>query len=94
MRWGPFVLLAVVLQAGCSRPATVEECEYIVRRVAELRLRSTVGRSADARKQADALTRQLENEIRKECVGMPLTDGAMACVRRATTPRQVIECFH
>jgi hypothetical protein len=94
MRFGPFVLCTVVLQVGCSRPATVEECEFIVRRVAELRLRASVGRSVDTRRQADALTHQLENEIRKECVGMPLTDGAMACVRRATKPRQVVECFH
>lgn len=94
MRLGPFVLGVVALGGGCSRPATVEECEFIVRRVAELRLRSTVDGSVDARKQAETLTRQLEDEIRKQCVGKPLTDGAMACVRGATTPRQVIECFH
>ena len=94
MRSSFLVSIVVVWLAGCSRPATVEECEFIVQRVAELRLRGGLDSSAQIKENAQALTRELEQEIRKECVGKPITERSLACVRRAEKPRQVIECFH
>jgi hypothetical protein len=61
--------------------------------VAELRLARGLD-AAEAREGAEKLTRELESEIRQECVGKPITDSALTCVRRANQPRQVIECFH
>lgn len=94
MRSGPWLWVFGVVLCGCSRPATREECEFIVRRVAELRLAPNLDSGAEARKSAENFARELETEIKKECVGRPITDGALECVRQATQPRQVIECFH
>ena len=93
MRSGPFLLACCLMLGACSRPATADECEFIVRRVAELRLAGGLDR-AEARKGAAKLTRELEPEIRQECVGKPITDRALTCVRQAKEPRQVVECFH
>jgi hypothetical protein len=95
MRLGCSLALGVVTSlVACSRPATENDCEFIVRRVVELRLRTGLDGSAEAKLSADALTSELKEEIRKRCVGKPITDRALQCVRGATKPRQVIECFH
>ena len=94
MRSGLLYLASCLVLGACSRPATADECEFIVRRVAELRLAKGLDSGAEARKGAEQLARELETEIRQECVGKPITDGALTCVRQATQPRQVIECFH
>ena len=89
-----FVLTAVASLAACSRPATENDCEFIVRRVVELRLGAGHDGSVQTTLNADALTAELKEETRKKCVGKPITDRALQCVRSATKPRQVVECFH
>ena len=94
MRAACLLLLMVTSLVGCSRPATENDCEFIVRRVAELRLRTGLDSSEQAKLSAEALASELKEETRKRCVGKPITDRALQCVRDATEPRQVIECFH
>jgi hypothetical protein len=68
MRSGTLFLASCLTLGACSRPATTDECEFIVRRVAELRLANGLD-AAEAREGAEKLTRELESEIRQECVG-------------------------
>ncbi|HEU4409547.1 MAG TPA: hypothetical protein VFS43_30110 [Polyangiaceae bacterium] len=88
-------LAAACAFAGCGHPATEAECDEIFNKVVELELASqkvndptTVSkRTAEAREARGAA-------LRKRCLGRPLTDGAMACVRGAKSYEQIEnECF-
>lgn len=84
------------LNTGCGHPATVQECEEIVGRVARLELQETLG-SANAQaitKEIEATKRALKENTLKDCVGKRITDSALNCVREATTAKEAVEdCF-
>jgi hypothetical protein len=90
----PLLALALALGAtGCGRPATLEECNEIVKRITELELKSKggAGQSAEMVKETIAA---LSKTTMKECVGRRIDDGAMACVRAANNAQQLAkECF-
>jgi hypothetical protein len=87
------LLLGSALVSGCGRPATLDECNEIVKRITELELKSkgSAGRSAEmVRETIDALSKT----TMKDCVGRRIDDGAMACVRTASDAQQLVkECF-
>lgn len=80
---------------ACGRPATSEECELIVERVAELELKATA--VADARvveEQVAAAKSAFQEQARRQCVGRRIPNGAMDCVRQAKTAKEIVEeCF-
>jgi hypothetical protein len=89
-------LLAVLVAAaclGCGRKATVEDCEQIVRRIAELELQGMV-----PQEELNAQVKQAEQTFREralaDCVGRRITERSLACVAAAKTPEAVIDdCF-
>ena len=92
MRHWPLLALAL---CGCGRPASVEDCEYIVERIARLELEK---RSQDAPDvvavEVDRTKQVLRESTMRDCVGKRITDGAMACVRNAKTSQEIVEdCF-
>lgn len=86
-------MLAAAMLAGCGRKATVEDCEQIVRRIAELELTGVVPAAELSTEVADAQQRFRERAL-ADCVGRRITDRSLECVARATTAEAVIdECF-
>ena len=80
---------------GCGHPATVEECETIVERIAQLELQK---RHPDKPELIQAEIAEAKAAVRestaKDCVGRRITDSAMQCVRSAQSSEQIVEdCF-
>jgi N-acetylglutamate synthase-like GNAT family acetyltransferase len=86
-----FLLLAAT--SGCGRKATVEDCEQIVRRIAELELTGVV-----PREELGSEVQQAQQTFREralaDCVGRRITERSLACVANAKTAAAVIDdCF-
>jgi len=82
---------------SCGRPATLNECEQIIERVARLEMKDR-GLGSNA-KEIERAVQEYKKALRettlKDCVGKRITNGALACVREATTAKQIVEdCFH
>jgi hypothetical protein len=87
-------VIAIVL-CGCGRPATVEDCEYVVERIVQLELEQrNQGDPETVKVEADRTKQVLRESTMKDCVGKRITDGAMECVRNAKTSQEIVEdCF-
>jgi hypothetical protein len=94
MRKRGWVLIGVVL-LGCGHPATAEECDLIVERIARLELEKRNAGDAEAIEAEVERTKQaVRDSTVKECIGKRITDGAMECVRNAKTPEEIVDdCF-
>jgi len=87
------VLLPLAVAVGCGRKATVEDCEQIVRRIAELELTGVVPQAELPTELADAQQRFKERAL-ADCVGRRITEKSLACVASAKTAEAVIDdCF-
>lgn len=78
---------------GCGHPATPQECEKIVERVAELELKAAhvePGEVGSRVKEAkEAFRRRMD-----QCVGRRITDRALECVKNAKTAEEIVDdCF-
>jgi hypothetical protein len=80
---------------GCGRPVTEQECSEIVGRIAELELKQAPATgSAQIAAEVKATQAAFHDEAMKDCVGKRVTEGALTCVRNATTAKQIVEeCF-
>jgi hypothetical protein len=79
--------------AACGRKATVDDCEQIVRRIAELELTGTV-----PQEELGSEVQQAQQSFRErtlaDCVGRRITERSLACVTNAKTAAAVIDdCF-
>lgn len=82
-----------LVASGCGRKATVEDCEQIVRRIAELELQGMVPQEELGSQVAQAQQTFRERAL-ADCVGRRITDGALECVATAKTAEAVIDdCF-
>jgi len=93
----PALLLALVLgPASCGHPATEVECQTIVERIVELELQAqrvtdpaeinkrrseSLGLAGDANR----------SDVLQGCIGRHITDGALACVRRAESAQEITD---
>jgi hypothetical protein len=85
--------LGLMLLSGCGRKATVEDCEQIVKRVAELELQNVVPNS-----ELGSQVRETQNSFREralsDCVGRRITQKSLDCVATAKTAASIIDdCF-
>jgi hypothetical protein len=88
-----FLWLYCLVLVGCGRPVTEQECSEIVGRIAELELKEAA-RGADIASEVKATQAAFHDEAMKDCVGKRVTDDALACVRAATSAKQIVEeCF-
>jgi hypothetical protein len=84
--------LCIALVA-CGRKATREDCEMVVDRNIEVKLRADgVTDPAVIEKRKGELRPTLKEDIDK-CVGKRVTDGMMKCVRTAETAEQIDKCL-
>jgi hypothetical protein len=90
-----FALLGSTLLGGCGKPATVEDCERIVVRMAELELAAnSVSDPVQVREQVAATRESFRTRALTECVGRNIPASAMECIGRATSTDQILsECL-
>lgn len=92
LRSGAFVALLAAV-AACGRKATVEDCEQIVRRIAELELRGVVPQD-ELGSEVQEAQRSFRERALADCVGRRITEKSLACVASAKTASAVIDdCF-
>jgi N-acetylglutamate synthase-like GNAT family acetyltransferase len=79
--------------AGCGRKATVEDCEQIVRHIAELELEGVVPKE-ELGTEVEQAQQSFRERALADCVGRRITEKSLACVAAAKTPEAVIDdCF-
>lgn len=88
------VSLAGLLLSGCGHPATRAECEMILKKSAELKLRERTDDSGAIADQIEAFKNARGEELIAKCEGKTLTDSALRCVERAESPAAVDQCLY
>jgi hypothetical protein len=79
---------------ACGHPATPQECEEIVERVARLELKQANLSPETFAQELKVAKDSFRKDMTKRCIGRRITDKAMACVRQATRAEQIEEeCF-
>lgn len=82
----------VILLAGCGRPATQQECDEIVGRIAELEIREGASAAPDeVEKQVHETKQAFQAKSKRECVGRRITTRALGCVRSAKTAEEIVK---
>ena len=92
MRWflGACLLLGV---AGCGRKATRADCEAVVDKNVEVKLKADgVTDPPLVEKRKEELRGSLKDDIDR-CVGKRVTDGMLNCVKGAETAEQIDKCL-
>jgi hypothetical protein len=88
------MLCALCLLCACGRRATAADCQLIVDRSVELQLEEQNLTDASAIAERERQVRsELDDEI-KSCERRRVTDKTMACVRSATSTRELDKCLH
>jgi len=88
----PLFLSGLVL--GCGHPASVDECEEIVERIARLELEKRKIDPTEVAAEIESTKKAVRNSTMKECVGKRITTRAMECVRKAKTSQEIVDvCF-
>lgn len=94
--WALAVILGLTLggvSLGCGRKATVEDCEQIVKRIAELELQSVVP-AQELGSEVQEAQHTFRERALADCVGRRITQKSLDCVASAKTAEAVIdECF-
>jgi hypothetical protein len=88
-------IVSLTTALGCGHPASEAECRVILRRAAELELRTTLrGSDQIVDGEVAALEQSMAPEMMKTCVGKRITDSALRCVRGAKTSEELLdECL-
>lgn len=88
----PCLLLGVL---GCGRPATVEDCEQIVTRIAELELKEVdVSDTIDVKSQIAGTQAAFKERLMTDCVGRRLRRSTLECLNKAQSAESAINsCF-
>lgn len=84
-----FVALSL---AGCTHPASKEDCTRIVEKTVELTLRKMNRPAEDIAKQKAETTAAMGDRI-QECVGKKVTSRMLSCVDKSTTLEDATECM-
>jgi hypothetical protein len=83
----------VAVAAGCGRRATEEDCRLIVDRSVELQMKEMSQSDATAIAEREQRVRAaLEDQI-KACETRRVTSKTMACVRAASTMKELDACL-
>jgi hypothetical protein len=98
-RWSGRALslaLAIASLTACGHPASQDECDEIVERVARLELEKRFpGNPKAVEDEIEETKESLKTSTMKDCVGKRITQSAMECVRKAKTSKEIIDdCFN
>lgn len=87
-------LLALCCLNACGRPATEAECREILRRSAQLELQDRLSNPTLIEEELAGIEESMEEPMMKKCVGKPITDRKMNCIRAAKTTEELFgRCF-
>lgn len=80
---------------GCGRPATVEDCEKIVARIAELELKEVaVSDQTEVKAQIQGAQTAFKERLMTDCVGRRLRQSSLDCLAKASSAEAAVkECF-
>lgn len=94
-RWVALASLASTATFGCGRPATVEDCEQIVARIAELELKEVdVSDQTEVKAQIAGAQAAFRDRLMTDCVGRRLRQRSLDCLNKATSAENAVkECF-
>lgn len=80
---------------GCGHPATRDDCELILTRSAELKLKDdNVVDPQKVAERLEGLKQARGDELLKNCIGRTITKAALDCVERAPTSEAVDACLY
>lgn len=83
-------LLGALLLAGCGHPATTAECEIIMDRVIELKLKTqNVTDPVKVAERKAETKEKLRTDLMQKCVGRKITDAAIACIKTAQSEEDI-----
>jgi predicted transcriptional regulator len=82
-----------VLSAACSHPATPEECEKILEKTAELKLRERFSDPVQIEEQIAAYKRSQGEKVIDKCVGKKINEGTIGCIEKAESQDQIDTCL-
>jgi hypothetical protein len=89
------VILFGVSAAGCGHPATLEECELIVERIAELEIGKHGSSGRQIAEEVNRTKQAMHTRTLGQCVGKRITSKAMQCVQNADSSDEIInECLN
>ncbi len=91
-----YVLLAIVASASaCQRDQTnAQDCQEIFEHIAKIEIREMGFRDPELEARNIQMLRKKFAENIKECEGMPVTQEAMECMRRAENTEELSHsCF-
>ncbi len=92
MRAAGLVSICVCL-SSCGRKASAEDCQRIVKRIAELELANVVP-EAELSVEVEQAQTAFRDRALSDCVGRRITEASLTCVANAKTATSVIEdCF-
>lgn len=94
-RLSALVVLSLVLCA-CGHPASESECREILRKSAELELKTRLDQDKELiAKELAGIEESMKGSMMKECVGKRITDSTLECVRKADSSTVLFEeCLH
>ncbi len=78
---------------GCGRKATRTDCELVVDKNVEVKLKADGLTDPTLIQQRKAELRESLKEDIDKCVGKRVTDGMLACVKTAETAEQIDKCL-
>lgn len=81
--------LFTMLVSGCGHPASHAECEEILDRVIDLELKERKVSDEEIAKRREATREARGAELLGKCENRRITDGAMRCIRGATSVDQI-----
>jgi hypothetical protein len=89
----PLLVLLLLALTGCGRKATRADCELVVDKNVEVKLKADgMTDPGLISKRKEELRASLRDDIDK-CVGKRVTEGMLSCVKTAETPEQIDKCM-
>lgn len=90
----PISLVAALTAAvGCGRRATPADCQLIVDKSVELRMKQMSLTDPSAiKKREEEVSSELRGEL-SACEGRRVTDRTIACVQSSKTPQELEQCL-
>ncbi len=87
-------LFAFMMLAACGHPATEDDCEHIIDKAAELKLKEDNVADKDIPKQIAGYKDARGADAMKKCVGRTITKEALTCVEMAQSSDALDKCLY
>ncbi len=85
---------SATLAAGCFREATLTDCQLVVDRTVELKLRELKTTQPETvKKKQSEFRKELEEAMKSECLGRRISESTMTCVRNADRLATLQKCL-